>query len=170
MSFYPRGRRPVIDPETGEETFPNYRRVATINDEPSLTQQNMKEDAELTTMIKKFGIAQLPQPMEAFAMYGDFTGVTDLTTAYERIADAEEAFMELPADIRKRFNHNAQELLTFVEARDENLDEGIEMGIFERPPGHQTAAELEAAALAAASRSAPAASAAEPAPPAPEGS
>lgn len=76
-------------------------------------------------------------------MYGDFSGVVDYHSAVQAIKIAEERFMMLPAQIRKRFRNDPQELLAFL-ADDTNRQEAVEMGLIEQreapssPEGGQT--------------------------------
>lgn len=99
----------------------------TCKDE-SLAQQHQKDEADINTIIKRFGISgQLPENLRV-PQYGDFTGVTDYHTAQNLVIAADEAFMRMPADIRARFNNNAGAFVAFV-SDENNLEEMEKLGI-----------------------------------------
>lgn len=60
--------------------------------------------------------------------YGDVADVVDYATALRIVEEADDAFMSLPADIRKRFGNDPSEFLSFVDNPD-NLDEMQRMGL-----------------------------------------
>jgi len=70
---------------------------------------------------------QLPANV-AVPQYADFDEVTDYHTAMIQVRAAQEAFMDMPAQVRARFHHNAGELVDFV-SKEENRDEAIRLGL-----------------------------------------
>lgn len=82
---------------------------------PSLTVQSMSEDADLNIMLKRFKVTgQMPETVR-LPQYGDFSGITDFQSALNAVIEAEDNFLELPAELRARFQNNPQLLLDFVE-------------------------------------------------------
>jgi phage internal scaffolding protein len=64
--------------------------------------------------------------------YGDFTGLTDLTEAMEKVRRAEEGFLALPAALRARFNNDPTELIGFIEnLSEEQVSEAQDLGLIE---------------------------------------
>lgn len=103
-------------------------------DDPSLTQQHMADDADINVIVKRFGITgQMPSGVR-LPTYGDFTGVGDYRSALEAVRDADDAFMELPADIRTRFDNDPQRYLDFAE-NPANQEEIYNLGLATRPSG-----------------------------------
>jgi phage internal scaffolding protein len=101
-------------------------------EDPSLTQQHQKEDADINTIVARFGLTgELPfanrQPR-----YGDFTAVTDYHSAMNAVRSASEDFMSLPAELRARFHNDPAELIDFL-AFDANRDEAIKLGLVKAP-------------------------------------
>lgn len=101
--------------------------------EPSLTKQEFRDECDLNRIMKKYGVKN------AFQMFQPKTGsYVDLTTAksFEEaqnlIANAYSAFDSLPSKVRKRFSNNPQELLAFIHDSS-NFEEGVSLGIFEKP-------------------------------------
>lgn len=96
--------------------------------EATLTQQQFAEQSDINTIVRNFGLTgELPENLRV-PQSGDFTGVVDYHTAMNMVRAAEEAFMELPADVRARFHNDPQELQDFVENAD-NLEEARKLGI-----------------------------------------
>lgn len=100
--------------------------------EPSLTKQSFTEDADINVIVKRYGVTgTLPQDYRA-PMYGDFTNIGDYREALEAVMDAQERFMEIPADLRAKFRNDPQELLDFL-ADSKNRDEAIKLGLIPKP-------------------------------------
>lgn len=96
--------------------------------EVSLTDQSMKEDADINVILKRFGITgELPQnyrpPIEA-----DFVDVFDYQSARNALIEADRRFMEMPAELRARFDNDPQKVVDFL-LEPKNLDEAIRLGL-----------------------------------------
>lgn len=145
-SFDPHRRIVVLQDEDGElhvqprvRTPFNYNRDMVSRSgwldckEPSKTQQNQKDDCDINTIVRRFGLTgQLPDNVRV-PQYGDFTGVQDFQTAVNAVRSASESFMELPAELRARFDNDPQKLLEFV-ANGDNRDEAVKLGLVKPPP------------------------------------
>lgn len=100
---------------------------------PSKTQQQFAEEADINTIVRRFGLTgQLPNGV-GMPLSGDFTKVVDFQTAMNLIAEAEEAFMQVPAETRARFEHDPAKMIEFLED-DKNRDEAMRLGLIEKPP------------------------------------
>lgn len=100
--------------------------------DPSLTQQQFSEDADINVMLERFKVTgQMPQGVH-MPSYGDFTGVTDYRTAVDAVMRASNSFMDLPANVRSRFDNDPQKLLEFV-SNEKNRDEAIRLGLVPKP-------------------------------------
>lgn len=93
------------------------------------TQQSSKEECDINTIVRNFGLTgELPQNVR-MPESGDFVdAVTDYQTALNMVMEAEARFMEFPAEVRKRFNHDPGKLMEFVEDPN-NLDEARKLGL-----------------------------------------
>ena len=60
--------------------------------------------------------------------FGDFTGVQDYRSAMEAVRAANNAFMDLPANIRSRFNNDPQQYIEFFNDP-KNKDEATKLGL-----------------------------------------
>ena len=75
----------------------------------SLTQQHFQEECDIYNIIKRHdrnGIIEHVQRGQA--RYGDFSEVTDYREALDLVQDANNEFMKIPSDIRKKFNNNPE--------------------------------------------------------------
>jgi len=101
-------------------------------EDPSLTQQHQKQDADINTIVARFGLTGELPFADRQPRYGDFTAVTDYHSAMNAVAEAKEDFMSLPADLRARFNNDPAALIDFL-AVDANRDEAIKLGLVNPP-------------------------------------
>lgn len=93
-----------------------------------MTQQSFKEECDINEIVRRFGLTgQLPENVRV-PVSGDFTGVSDFQTAMNAVTQAQEAFMELPANLRARFNNDPQRLMEFV-ADSGNIEEARKLGL-----------------------------------------
>lgn len=114
----------------------NYDTIAASNEsglaceEPSLAQQQFKDECDINTILKRFNITgELPNaPLSP--KYGDFTGIGDYKSALDRVLAAEDEFMSLPASIRARFNNDPASLIDFLD-NEENRSEAEKLGLVE---------------------------------------
>jgi phage internal scaffolding protein len=94
----------------------------------SLAQQHARDESDINTIVRRFGLTgELPNNVRA-PQYGDFTGVTDYHTAMNAVIAADAAFMQLPADIRTRFNNDAGSFVDFC-SDDKNRAEAERLGL-----------------------------------------
>ena len=96
--------------------------------EPTLAQQQFKEEVDINTIAAKFGITgQLPVNART-PSFGDYTDVSDFHTAMNAVRRGEEAFMQMPGLVRERFEHDPQRFLEFC-ADPANKDEAVKLGL-----------------------------------------
>lgn len=137
----------MIDQETGEIILPmirtpyNYDRD-TQSEKTGLqcgtktkAQQQFKDETDINTIVRRFGVtkelptsARIPLPTT-----DDYVEATDYQTSMNTIVQARQSFMQLPSNIRARFNNDPQMLMMFLNA-EENRDEAIKLGIINKPP------------------------------------
>lgn len=119
----------------------NYDRDAVSDDtglrcdDPSLTKQEFKEDADINVIVRRFNVTgQLPQGVVA-PVFQDFEGVFDFQSAMNVIAGAESAFMSMPAEVRYRFHNDPHEFVAFC-SDESNRAEAERLGlVFRRSEG-----------------------------------
>jgi phage internal scaffolding protein len=101
--------------------------------DPSLAQQNFKDETDINYIVRQFGLTgELPgKPLSP--QYGDFTGVLDYHSAVNAVLAAQDDFMELPAQLRSRFNNDPAELIDFL-GKEENREEATKLGLVAAKP------------------------------------
>lgn len=100
---------------------------------PSLAQQQFKDEVDINTIAKQFGLTgQLPAPVYQ-PMFGDFTEVTDFQSALHQIQVAEASFAALPAAVRERFRNDAQKFVEFC-SDERNREEWKALGLSREVP------------------------------------
>lgn len=112
----------------------NYDRDAVsvenglVCEDESLAIQSAAEEADINTIVRRFGLTgQLPAQV-AIPRSGDFTNVPDYHTAMNLIRTTHEEFMRIPADIRARFENDPQRFMEFFED-ERNREEARKMGL-----------------------------------------
>lgn len=113
--------------------------VMTINDMPSLTEQQFAEDCDVNVILKR--ILRVPTVLQAFqrgeldsttGTYGDFSSMPSYQEALQQVIDANAKFNELPAEIRLKFNNDPQRLIDYLGDKN-NLEESYKIGLRIKP-------------------------------------
>lgn len=95
--------------------FERCERVVYFSDKPSMAKQSFKEQCDINAIMKRYEKTGIVEHAKRYgASYGDFTGADDYQDALAKVAAADEAFMSLPASIRKRFNNNPGDYFDFA--------------------------------------------------------
>ena len=116
----------------------NYDRDAVsvdsglVCEDESLALQSAKEESDINTIVRKFGLTgELPNDLK-MPQSGYFTDVPDFHSAMNIVRSAQEQFLRVPADIRARFNNDPQRLMSFLEDSS-NRDEARKLGFLADP-------------------------------------
>lgn len=117
----------------------NYDRDAAsfrgglVSDEVTRTQQQYREECDINTIARNFGITgRLPEGVR-MPTFGDFSDVSDYQSALNAARRASQSFMAMPAEVRERFANSPQKFLEFCsDAR--NRDEAVRLGLVAAPP------------------------------------
>lgn len=110
------------------------RETGLACDDPSKAVQDAAEDADINTIVRRFGLTgQLPDAVQA-PRFEDFDAVYDYHTAMIAVTKAQDAFMQMPADVRARFGNDPQVFLKFV-GEEGNRAEAEKLGLVVKPPG-----------------------------------
>lgn len=100
-----------------------------------LTQQSAKDECDINLIIEraKRG-ADIAHVTDRTPQYGDFTEIpTDLRECLIAVKKADEAFMSLDAQVRRRFDNDPVLLLDFLHDP-KNREEAISLGLVAPPP------------------------------------
>lgn len=100
--------------------------------DPTKTQQHQAEEADINTIVRRFGISgQLPQGVHA-PTYADFDDVVDFQSAQNAIIQARDSFMKMPAGLRARFDNDPGMFVDFC-SDEANREELVKLGLVVAP-------------------------------------
>lgn len=111
-------------------------RTSIIFPKETMAKQSFKDETNINTIMRKYENGHAIEHVSRVqGAYGDFTNVQSYQLSLNQVIEAQEAFDQLPAMIRKRFNNDPAHLMTFLEDPS-NLDEAVKLGLVERktPP------------------------------------
>lgn len=99
---------------------------------PGKTRQEFAQETDINVIMKRaIATGHLPvrnvQPV-----FADVSELGDFADVQRRVMSAREAFMQLPPQVRFRFNNRPEELLAFV-SDDRNREEAIKLGLVDAP-------------------------------------
>lgn len=122
------------------------------------TQQHFKEECDINTLVRRFGLTgEFPQNLRT-PINPEFAQVTDFHGAMTLIAEARQAFGQMPAETRYRFHNDPAEFVDFC-SNPENRAEMRKMGLLvpeEAPPASPPAVAAPAPTGTVAQPGAPA--------------
>lgn len=116
-----------------------YLATILITGTETPTTQSHKEECDINTIVKRFGITGMVPQNLAPLTFGDFTNVGDFRSAMDALNDAKDRFMQLESRVRDRFGNSPQAFLEFCEERDKdgnrsNIAKMREWGLAVDPP------------------------------------
>lgn len=117
------------------KTISDRVRVPTLIKGTSLTQQCFKKECDINNIMSKYRRTGLLEHVNQFqGQYADLTNVVDYHTAMGIVHGARDAFMLLPAEVRKQFDNDPQSFVKFA-TDPANLDKLRDMGL--APPAQR---------------------------------
>jgi phage internal scaffolding protein len=118
-------------------------RVATINNEPTKTQQQFADEVDVNNIMRKYQqTGELHHLNLKAGRYEDLTGLTDYQEMLHAVKHAEETFNALPSDVRNKFDNNPQQLIDFL-GDSNNRDEAIRLGLVNKTQTDPILSELQ---------------------------
>jgi len=126
------------------EKRPNgTKRVATLNEQPSMTDQSFKDEVNVNNIINKFNrTGQISHLAKKSGMYADLSTIEDLHSSLTQVVQAQEAFDSLPAELRRRFGNSPVEMVNFLQDPS-NDQEAVKLGLkqYQSIPKYQQGAQ-----------------------------
>jgi phage internal scaffolding protein len=124
------------------------RRV-TLDTGPGLTEQCHKDKCDVNNILAKYQrTGVLEHANQHQGKYDNFIAVTDYHDSLNKILEAEQMFSSLPSSLRKEFNNNPADFLSFV-SDDANADRMRELGLLpDRPASGSEAPQSDPEASA----------------------
>jgi phage internal scaffolding protein len=96
--------------------------------EPTLTQQHFKEQQDINRIVKQYAKTGVAVQTIRKPMPDDYVGITDYHSAMNAIRAGDDAFAELPSNIRERFNNDPAEFVDFC-LDEANHEEAAKLGL-----------------------------------------
>lgn len=102
--------------------------VESINTEPTMTQQQFKDQCDINNIIKNYTqTGELPLSKKV-GQFLDVSNIQDYQTSLQTVFEAQQNFDALPSNIRSHFQNDPTQLLAFIED-DANYDEALKLGL-----------------------------------------
>lgn len=79
--------------------------------EESLVQQQFRDEVDVNTIVRRFGITQEAPAGLGAGVYGDFSGIHDFESAREVLARVQADFLRLRPEVREQFGNDPGRLL-----------------------------------------------------------
>ena len=96
------------------------------------TRQSEKDSCDINLIVAKAReTGFVGHVNRATGHFGVHTGI-DFREAMQAIGEAYDAFGELPAEVRRRFDNDPATLIDFIDNPD-NLEEAVELGLMDAP-------------------------------------
>lgn len=100
--------------------------------DPTRAQQQFKEDTDINTLVERYHLTgEIPQNIRV-PLPPEFIEATDYQQAQNLLIEADQAFMAMPANVRKEFDNDPARFLEFVHD-DRNRDRAQQLGIVNLP-------------------------------------
>jgi len=113
------------------ERIGDRTRVSTVNNTPTRTQQQFRDQVDVNNIIAKYKkTGEWQHLTHRQGVYADVSNITDYQTSLNKVIRANAAFASLPAQIRLRFENDPSKLLAFMQDP-QNYDEGVKLGLIE---------------------------------------
>lgn len=112
-------------------------KVKLVCEDPTRTDQSQAEECDVNNILKKFQRTGVLPGVNVKSVFADVSESIDYHTAMNTLRQAEEQFMSLNAQTRKRFNNDPAEFMEFVHGP-ENAEELVKLGLVTRTPESDT--------------------------------
>lgn len=123
MSMY--GKYPKNPDGTEKKAWP----VTDCSRDKGFTVQADRDDADINKIISRFNKSgQLPPTRGGQPFYGDISDIGDLQESLIKVQEANELFMQYPAELRERFDNDPVNLVEFL-GNEANRKEAEELGL-----------------------------------------
>lgn len=139
MSMY--GKYPKIMKDNGKEIeqngldgSPKAWPTTDCSKDVRLTSQAAREEVDINKIVKRMEAGQMiDSRIIREGVYEDVSELNDLSSAIIKVQKAWDNFMELPAEVRERFDNNPTKLVEFLEDG-KNRDEAVKLGLVKEKP------------------------------------
>lgn len=115
-------------------------RVQTINNLPSKTQPQFQDSTNINIIMKKYhaghGISHINSRKGFYDPDGKLSAI-NYQQSLQTVIDAQNSFNSLPSEVRKMFQNDPYQLITFL-SDPKNKDKAMELGLLNIIPSEPT--------------------------------
>lgn len=109
--------------------YREHQRVPFVTKGESMALQSEKDTCDVNRIMKRYReTGQLDHMAKRQPYYADVSDALEYQEALHVVGEAQEAFEALPASLRRRFDNDPAEMLTFLQDP-ANEDEARELGL-----------------------------------------
>jgi phage internal scaffolding protein len=108
------------------------RRVQTFNLDPSMTDQSQEQESNVNFIMQKYQNTGISPDWRTNGFFADLTNVPDLSTALQTVTQAQQAFDQLPSNIRERMGNSPEFMMEYL-LNPANKQEAISLGLVNAP-------------------------------------
>lgn len=112
-------------------TWPNP--VVDCSGDELITVQAEKNDVDINKIVSKLAKGQAVTVNNSEPFYGDVSELTGLQDAIIMIQEANELFMQYPAELREKFDNDPVKFVDFM-SDEKNIPEAIKLGLAQERP------------------------------------
>lgn len=110
----------------------------------SLTVQAPAEEVDINKIIARIQKGQTILAPNGEPFYGDVSEFEGLQDALIKVQEADDLFMQYPAEVRERFDNDPVKFVDFM-SKPENTDEAIKLGLAYKKPIPESVSQPEPA-------------------------
>lgn len=92
------------------------------------TQQNFRDECDINNLVKLYARTGVIPGQDIPAMHFDAGDISDYHSALNALIDADRTFLNLPSELRARFQNDPGQLLDFLNNSD-NREEAVKIGL-----------------------------------------
>lgn len=114
---------------------PKNRRVATVNNLPSRTDPQFADECDTNKIMDRYvKTGQITHLAKQQGTFADVSQIEDLLPSLLKMEKAKESFMQLPPEIRTKFDNKVEKMVEYLQ-EPKNKQEAIDLGLV---PGQKT--------------------------------
>lgn len=122
----------------GEKDHSKVARFVEVkNFGPTMASQASADEVDINKIMARVQKGQTVLGSDGEPFYGDVSDLGGLQEALMKVQEAEDLFMQYPAEVREKFENNPVNMIGFLEDP-ANLDEAIKMGLIKPKPAPPT--------------------------------
>ena len=94
-----------------------------------MTQQQFKEECDVNNILAKYRKTGLVTHLSKHqGKFGDFSSLEDYQTSIGKIQEAQQSFLQLPSELRSKFENDPAKLIEFLSDAN-NDEEAVKYGL-----------------------------------------